>query len=30
MAFGFASPDALMALAMLNLSGHRPILLGRK
>jgi hypothetical protein len=24
MAFGFASPDALMALAMLNLGGHRP------
>ncbi len=23
-AFGFASPDALIALAMLNLGGHRP------
>jgi transposase len=29
MAFGFASPDALIALAMLNLGGHRPILPGR-
>ena len=24
MAFGFRSPDALIALAMLNLGGHRP------
>jgi hypothetical protein len=23
-AFGFRSPDALIALAMLNLGGHRP------
>jgi transposase len=30
MAFGFASPDALIALAMLNLGGHRPTLPGRK
>lgn len=30
MAFGFASPDALIALAMLNLGGHRPALPGRK
>jgi len=29
MAFGFASPDALIALAMLNLGGHRPVLPGR-
>lgn len=29
MAFGFRSPDALIALAMLNLGGHRPILPGR-
>ena len=29
-AFGFKSPDALIALAMLNLGGHRPILPGRK
>jgi transposase len=29
-AFGFRSPDALIALAMLNLGGHRPILPGRK
>lgn len=29
MAFGFASPDALIALAMLNLGGHRPALPGR-
>jgi len=28
-AFGFASPDALIALAMLNLGGHRPVLPGR-
>ena len=30
MAFGFAGPDALIALAMLNLGGHRPSLPGRK
>jgi transposase len=30
MAFGFASPDALIALAMLNLGGHRPHLPGRQ
>jgi transposase len=29
MAFGFAGPDALIALAMLNLGGHRPALPGR-
>ena len=29
MAFGFRSPDALIALAMLNLGGHRPVLPGR-
>jgi len=29
MAFGFASPEALIALAMLNLGGHRPALPGR-
>ncbi len=29
-AFGFRSPDALIALAMLNLGGHRPILPDRK
>ena len=29
-AFGFKSPDALIALAMLNLGGHRPTLPGRK
>jgi len=28
-AFGFKSPDALIALAMLNLGGHRPTLPGR-
>jgi transposase len=28
-AFGFKSPDALIALAMLNLGGHRPALPGR-
>jgi transposase len=27
-AFGFRSPEALIALAMLNLGGHRPILPG--
>jgi transposase len=30
MAFGFASPTALIALAMLNLGGHPPTLPGRK
>ncbi len=30
MAFGFSSPEALIALAMLNLGGHRPALPGRK
>jgi transposase len=29
-AFGFASPDALIALAMLSLGGHKPVLPGRK
>ena len=29
MAFGFASPAALIALAMLNLGGHKPVLPGR-
>jgi len=29
MAYGFHSPDALIALAMLNLGGHRPALPGR-
>lgn len=29
-AFGFASPEALIALAMLTLGGHPPILPGRK
>ena len=29
-AFGFRSPDALIALAMLSLGGHRPALPGRK
>ena len=29
-AFGFRSPEALIALAMLNLGGHRPTLPGRK
>jgi len=28
-AFGFKSPDALIALAMLNLGGHKPVLPGR-
>jgi transposase len=28
-AFGFRSPDALIALAMLSLAGHRPLLPGR-
>lgn len=30
MAFGFRSPHALIALAMLSLGGHRPVLPGRK
>lgn len=29
-AFGFRSPQALIALAMLNLGGHKPVLPGRK
>jgi hypothetical protein len=29
-AFGFKSADALIALAMLNLGGHRPVLPGRR
>jgi len=29
MAYGFKSPDALIALAMLSLGGHRPDLPGR-
>ncbi len=29
-AFGFRSPDALIAPAMLNLGGHKPVLPGRK
>jgi transposase len=29
MAFGFRSPDALIALAMLSLGAHRPALPGR-
>lgn len=28
-AFGFRSPEALIALAMLNLGGHKPALPGR-
>ena len=28
-AFGFKSPDALIALAMLSLGGHKPVLPGR-
>lgn len=28
--FGFGNPDALIALAMLNLGGHRPALPGRR
>ena len=28
-AFGFKSPDALIALAMLSLGGHKPALPGR-
>ncbi len=30
MAFGFNSPEALIALALLTLGGHRPALPGRK
>lgn len=30
MAYGFKSPHALIAMAMLSLSGHRPVLPGRK
>ena len=30
MAFGFANPDPLIALAMLTLGGHRPALPGRQ
>jgi len=30
MAFGFKSPQALIALALLSLGGHRPVLPGRK
>ena len=29
MAFGFQSPGALFALAMLSLGGHKAVLLGR-
>lgn len=29
-AFGFRSPDTLIALAMLTLGGHRPVLPGRQ
>jgi len=29
-AFGFKSPQALIALALLSLGGHRPTLPGRK
>jgi transposase len=29
MAYGFASPDALVALVLLSLGGHRPMLPGR-
>lgn len=29
-AFGFKSPEALIAIAMLSLGGHRPALPGRK
>ena len=28
-AFGFKSPEALIALAMLSLGGHKPVLPGR-
>lgn len=30
MAYGFKSPEALIALALLSLGGHRPVLPGRK
>jgi transposase len=30
MAFGFKAPEALIALALLSLGGHRPVLPGRK
>jgi len=30
MAFGFKSPQALIALALLSLGGHQPTLPGRK
>jgi len=30
MAYGFASPEPLIALALLSLGGHRPTLPGRK
>ena len=30
MAFGFKSPEALIALALLSLGGHKPALPGRK
>ena len=30
MAFGFKSPEALIALALLSLGGHRPSLPGRR
>jgi transposase len=30
MAFGFKSPEALIALALLSLGCHRPVLPGRK
>jgi len=30
LAFGFRSPEALIALALLSLGGHRPALPGRK
>lgn len=30
LAFGFKSPEALIALAMLSLGGHRPAIPGRK
>jgi hypothetical protein len=30
MAFGFKSPEALIALALLTLGGHKPVLPGRK
>jgi len=30
MAFGFKSPEALIALALISLGGHRPVLHGRE